>query len=98
MITQWIQFTVKPGEIAAFQAALATLERESRAETGCALYAAFQTADHPEVFTVLESWETSAAFEAHRQTPHIAAFKDTCARMIAEKSALSLNPVGAISP
>lgn len=93
MITKWIAFKIRPESIDAFRAELAQLERESRRENGCAHYAAFEVADQPGMFTVLESWETSAALEAHRQAPHIAAFKETCEPMIVEKSALSLDPV-----
>ncbi len=95
MITKWIQFTVASEHVAAFQTALAALERESRAEPGCARYAAFQALDQPGVFTVLESWDSPAAFEAHRTAPPLAAFKERAAAMIVEKSALSLDPVGA---
>ncbi|MEZ5329605.1 MAG: hypothetical protein R3F19_31550 [Verrucomicrobiales bacterium] len=50
--------------------------------------------DRPEVFTVLESWE-SEAFEAHRRAPHVADFKVTCEAMIVEKSGLSLDELAA---
>ncbi len=97
MITQWIQFTVKAAAVAVFKAELVTLERESRREPGCAYYAAFQASDHPEIFTVLERWETPADFDAHRRSRHITAFKERCDGMITLKTALALNPVGVTS-
>jgi len=91
MITKWIEFKVRPESVDAFRAELAQLERESRRENGCTYYAAFEVADQPGMFTVLESWETSAALEAHRRAPHMAAFKEMCESMILKKSALSLD-------
>lgn len=93
MITKWIQFTVSEESSDAFRAELAVIEAASKAEAGCAHYAAFQSKTDPQVFTVLECWQDAAAFEAHRNAPHIAAFKAKCTAMITEKSALDLAPV-----
>jgi quinol monooxygenase YgiN len=90
MITKWIQFTVAAENSAAFAAALRILETESKVEQGCAHYAVFKVKDSEGVFTVLESWETSEDFEAHRVAPHIAQFKENCASMILEKAATEL--------
>jgi quinol monooxygenase YgiN len=80
MITKWIQFSVTPDSSAAFRTELAS---------------AYQSHDDCQVFTVLESWETEAAFEAHRKAPHVADFKVKCEAMIVEKSALSLDELAA---
>ena len=93
MINKWIQFTVSADNCNDFEAALQTLEKESKVEAGCAHYAVFKVSDSEGVFTVLECWETSEAFEAHRVAPHIAQFKESCGAMILEKSATSLSPI-----
>ena len=93
MINKWIQFTVSAENSEFFNSALQTLEKESKVEDGCAHYAVFKVQDAEGTFTVLESWETSEAFEAHRVAPHIAQFKERCGSIILEKSALSLSPI-----
>ena len=93
MITKWIQFRVAEDSASDFRAELSKIESASRAEAGCVHYAAFQSTDTPALFTVLESWEGAEVFEAHRQSAHIAAFKERCAEMIEEKSGLSLEPL-----
>ena len=93
MLTKWIQFTVTPDSAAAFRAELSIIETASKAEAGCVHYAAFQSAEEPHVFTVLESWQDDDAFDAHRQAPHIAEFKAKCEAMIADKSAIALVPI-----
>ena len=91
MITKWIEFTVEEDQVNIFRAVLFQLESESKSEQGCAHYSVYQSKDEATLFTVLESWETSEAFEAHRVAPHIAEFKAQCAKMILNKRALELN-------
>jgi quinol monooxygenase YgiN len=93
MINKWIQFTVSADNSNDFEAALQTLEKESKVEVGCAHYAVFKVTDAEGVFTVLECWETKEAFEAHRVAPHISQFKENCGSMIIEKSAQSLSSI-----
>jgi len=94
MSTKWIQFTVAPESAATFEAELTKLVHASLAEEGCVQYAAYRDAKTPNIFTVLESWENEAAFEAHRNAPHVARFKETCGSVILEKSGQALTPVG----
>ncbi|WDE97262.1 antibiotic biosynthesis monooxygenase [Lentisphaera profundi] len=93
MITKWIEFTVEENDVNAFSLAMTKLELESSQEQGCAHYSVYQSKDEAALFTVLESWETSEAFEAHRVAPHIAEFKTQCAKMILNKRALELNAI-----
>ena len=93
MVNKWIQFTVAPENCADFHSALKILEKESKAEEGCVYYAVFKVDDTEGRYTVLESWASKDAFEAHRVAPHIAAFKNNCGGIILEKSALSLTPI-----
>ena len=91
MITKWIEFQVKEESIDIFSKVMAGLERESKKEQGCALYAVYQSKDDTSLFTVLESWATAEDLEAHRQAAHLKAFKATCGDMILNKRALELN-------
>ena len=93
MVNKWITFTVAPENSDDFAKALEVLERESRAEDGCVYYAVYKVKDTEGRFTVLESWASKDAFEAHRVAPHIAEFKGQCGSMILEKSALELTPI-----
>lgn len=93
MITKWIQFTVSEEDAPSFHAALQRVERASKPEPGCRHYAAFVGKESPGVFTVLEIWEDEASLEAHRQSSHIAEFKEACGPMIKDKSGLDLLPL-----
>ncbi len=91
MITKWIEFKVKEEDRQIFAGVLAGMERESKNEQGCVVYAVFQAKDDESIFTVLETWATADDFEAHRQAPHLQAFKVQCGDMILNKRALELN-------
>ncbi len=91
MITKWIEFQVQEDSIPIFSKVMAGLERESKIEKGCVLYAVYQSKDDASLFTVLESWATADDLEAHRQAAHLKAFKSTCSDMIINKRALELN-------
>ena len=93
MVSKWITFTVAPENSDDFAKALEILEKESKAEDGCVLYAVYKVKETEGRYTVLESWADKEAFEAHRVAPHIAEFKGTCGSMILEKSALELTPI-----
>ena len=91
MITKWIEFQVKAESVELFAKVMSGLERESTVEQGCELYKVYQSKDDSTVFTVLESWATAEDLEAHRNAPHLKAFKSTCGDMILNKRALELN-------
>ena len=93
MTTKWIEFKVAAESADLFSAELAKMQAASRPEDGCVVYSVYRSTDDPCVFTVLESWQTAEHLEAHRQTDHMAQFKEKCSAMILEKSATSLKPV-----
>ena len=93
MINKWIEFTVEAANIDAFKASLAAVETGSKAVGGCVHYAAFKSADDATLFTVLECWASSEAFEAHRVAPHITKFKEDCGSVIVSKKAISLDQI-----
>lgn len=93
MITKWIEFKVAAESAEVFGAELAKMQAASRPEDGCVIYAVYRSEDDPRVFTVLESWQTAEHLDAHRQTAHMATFKENCSAMIVEKSATSLQAI-----
>jgi len=92
MLTKWIQFTVAPESAETFRGELARIQAASKVEVGCLHYSAFRS-EVTNIFTVLESWQDEASFEAHRASPHIAEFKRNCASMIVDKAGLELDPI-----
>jgi len=93
MITKWIEFKVAAESAEVFGAELAKMQEASRPEDGCVVYSVYRSEDDACVFTVLESWQTAEHLEAHRQTTHMAAFKDKCGAMILEKKGTSLQAI-----
>lgn len=51
-----------------------------RAEPGCLVYRPLRSASDPEFFMFYEVYRDAAAFEAHRDSPHLAAFRERRAR------------------
>ena len=45
------------------------------AEPGCVVYRAHRSTTDPELFLFYETYVDDAAFEAHRNAPHLAAFR-----------------------
>lgn len=45
------------------------------AEPGCLVYRAHRSTTDPELFLFYETYVDEAAFEAHRNAPHLAAFR-----------------------
>ena len=46
-----------------------------KAEPGCLVYRAHRSTKDPELFLFYETYSDDAAFEAHRNAPHLAAFR-----------------------
>lgn len=47
-----------------------------KAEPGCLVYRAHRSAKDPDLFLFYEMYKDDAAFEAHRQAPHLAAYRE----------------------
>lgn len=67
--------TANPGHEDALRASLNTLVEPTRAEEGCVQYDLHEDNDTPGVFMFYEIWETRDLWQAHMNTPHIAAHK-----------------------
>jgi len=66
-----VHFTAKSGQEDALAAELMALVAPTRAEPGCLLYTLHRSSDNPAEFLFYEAWVDKAAYEAHRQTPHM---------------------------
>lgn len=51
--------------------AMSLMMAASRAEDGCQTYSYAQDVEDPQLVHVFEVWRDRAAFEAHRQAPHL---------------------------
>jgi len=94
MITKWIEFTVAAESAELFSSELAKMQTASRSEAGCVPYSVYRGRDESCLFTVLESWQTHEHLEAHRQTAHMAAFKENCEHLIVGKVVKELAAIG----
>lgn len=61
------------GKAPELRAHLSSLSAPTRAEPGCLRYDLYQSTVTPHEFMRLEVWESLAALEAHKKTPHLAA-------------------------
>jgi quinol monooxygenase YgiN len=52
------------------RAIVLALAEKSRHENGCTVYDVLQNMAEPEVFLLVEEWESLAALEAHNKTAH----------------------------
>jgi quinol monooxygenase YgiN len=76
MVTVTAEFTVNPGKDAEAEAAIRSLVEDVQAnEPGALLYAWHRHRKDPSRLLVFEVYADDAAIEAHRSTPHLAAFQ-----------------------
>lgn len=68
-----VQFKVKQGAGAAFEAALGEAAAQVRAEdAGCEMYDLFKSVDDDTRYALIESWATQADVDAHAKSPGMA--------------------------
>lgn len=84
MLVVHVHVHVKPESVADFR--LATLEnaRQSLTEPGVARFDVVQAVDDPTRFVLIEAYKTKDAPQAHKETAHYRAWRDTVADMMAE--------------
>ena len=58
------------GSVADIRAIVMVLAEKSRGEDGCTAYEVLQDSAQPEIFLLVEEWDSIAALEAHNKTPH----------------------------
>jgi len=65
-----VKVVARSDAVSDVRAIVLTLAEKSRAETGCTSYEVIQDLAAPEIFLLVEEWESIAALEAHNKTPH----------------------------
>jgi len=93
--------TAKPGRREDVLAAFRVVVPIVRAEPGCLEYGptvdtegfgAFQAKMGPDVFVVIETWESAQALKAHDAAPHMAAYGAKTKELIASRAIHVLSP------
>ncbi|WP_207458249.1 putative quinol monooxygenase [Azospirillum sp. SYSU D00513] len=74
VLTNAAFFTAKPGRGEELGARLLDLVAPTRREPGCLRYDIYRSTDLADAWFVLEEWRSRADFDAHMQTPYVAAF------------------------
>jgi quinol monooxygenase YgiN len=94
--------TAKPGKRDAILAAFKANVPACRAEQGCIEYGAtvdaenalpFQTKWGPDIFVVVEKWESMDALKAHAAAPHMAAYGAKVKDLIANRAVHIMSPL-----
>ncbi len=62
-------FQAKEGEYKRGLEAAIALVAKSQSHNGCISYDAFESATRPDVFAIIETWESQAVLDAHMATP-----------------------------
>jgi len=75
---------VKPDAVEAFRQATLANARQSRLEPGVAGFDIVQQQDDPTRFVLIETYRTTAAIAAHKETAHYATWRDAVAPLMAE--------------
>lgn len=87
MLVVLVQVTVKPGMLAEFERAILANAYGARSkEPGCLRFDVSQKEDDPTAWLFYEVYRDSAAFEAHRASPHFAAYQEVADRALTSKS------------
>ncbi|TDK50821.1 putative quinol monooxygenase [Antarcticimicrobium luteum] len=87
-------FEVDPSQIEGAKLAMITMMQATRAEPGCLTYDFSQQVEVPHRFRVYEEWEDAASLDAHRLTPHMAAYRATMGQASVGARALWLIEAG----
>jgi quinol monooxygenase YgiN len=83
MLIVHVHVQVHPECVDAFKAATLANARASVQEPGIARFDVVQQIDDPTRFVLVEAYRTPDAPDAHKQTAHYAAWRDTVATMMA---------------
>ncbi len=87
-----------PGRVELVKTELSRLIEPTLNEAGCIQYDLHQDNDDPAVFLFYENWESRELWQAHMDSPHIAAYARATAGAVADFSLLEmtrLSPSGA---
>ncbi len=94
MIPVHVHVRVKPESRDAFIRATIENAEQSRREPGVAQFDAYQQADDPDQFLLVEVYRDAAAVGQHKETAHYRNWRDAVAPMMAEpRRSLKYTPV-----
>ncbi len=74
----------KPGQGPAVRAALERCQGPTREEPGCEIYDLHVAVNDPDSLMMYEIWQSEAALERHRATPHLEILRQATADLLAE--------------
>jgi (4S)-4-hydroxy-5-phosphonooxypentane-2,3-dione isomerase len=87
MLVVLVQVTVKQETLAEFERAILTNAEGARTrEPGCVRFDVSQSEDDPTQWLFYEVYKDAAAFEAHRASPHFAAYQQVADRALLSKT------------
>ena len=87
MLVVLVQVTVRPEMLAEFERAiLANADGARTREPGCLRFDVSQREEDPGQWLFYEVYKDSAAFEAHRASPHFAAYQEVADRALLSKT------------
>lgn len=83
MIVVHVHVQLKPGDVAAFEAATLANARESVREQGVVRFDVLHEADDPSRWLLVEVYRTAEDPARHKATPHYATWRDVVEPMMA---------------
>jgi autoinducer 2-degrading protein len=87
MLVVLVQVTVRKEMLAEFERAiLANADAATTREPGCLRFDVSQREGDPTAWLFYEMYKDSAAFEAHRATPHFGAYQEVADRALLSKT------------
>ena len=87
MLVVLVRVKVKTEALAEFERAILTNADAARTrEPGCMRFDVSQSEDDPSQWLFYEVYKDAAAFDAHRASPHFAAYQETAERVLLEKT------------
>jgi quinol monooxygenase YgiN len=84
----------KPGKDGELESVLRGLLAPTRREEGCLNYDLHRAQDDPGFFVLYENWRTTALWERHMETPHLAAFMARTDELVADWTLHRLTRIG----
>ena len=89
-----VDFKLRPGAQPAFRRLIdANARASTHDEPGCRRFDVLEPKGEPDRILLYEIYDDRAAFEAHKNTPHYAAFDAQSAPLVAAKSAMEYDLV-----
>jgi autoinducer 2-degrading protein len=87
MLVVLVRVKVRAESLAEFERAILTNADAARTrEPGCVRFDVCQSEDDPGQWLFYEVYKDAAAFEAHRASPHFAAYQQVAERVLLEKT------------